>query len=62
VAGPARENDVVHQKKRPIPAWLLGLLLAAVIFALALFLLDILGYGDDPVIEEGASALVTALH
>lgn len=52
----------MHQKKRPIPAWLLGLLLAAVIFALALFLLDILGYGDDPVIEEGASALVTALH
>lgn len=62
MAGPVRENDVVQQQKRPVPAWLLGFFLAAVIFALALLLLDFFGYGDDPVIEEGASAVVTALH
>lgn len=62
MAGSARENDVVHKHRRRVPAWLLGLLLAAVIFALALVLLEVFGYGDDPVIEEGASAVVTALH
>jgi len=53
---------MVQQRKRPIPPWLLGLLFAAVIFALALLLLDVFGYGDDPVIGEGASAMMTALH
>jgi hypothetical protein len=34
-----------------------GLLVAVVVFAVTLFLLDFFGYGDDPVIDQGASAL-----
>jgi hypothetical protein len=31
-----------------VPAWLLGLILGAVVFAIVLFVLEVLGYGDDP--------------
>lgn len=37
--------------RRQLPPWLLGLLVAALVFAIVLVLLDVLGYGDDPVIE-----------
>ena len=37
--------------RRQLPPWLLGLLVAALVFAIVLVLLDALGYGDDPVIE-----------
>lgn len=53
---------MMQQRKRRLPSWLLGLLFAVVIFVLALLLLDVFGYGDDPVIGEGASAMMTALH
>lgn len=43
---------------KSLPPWLLGLLLAVVIFAATLFLLDYLGYGDDPVIDSSAVALL----
>lgn len=43
--------------RRQLPPWLLGLLIAAVVFVIALVVLDALGYGDDPVIE-GALALI----
>lgn len=35
---------------RRIPAWLLGLLVAIIVFAAVLFLAIALGYGDDPAI------------
>ena len=35
-----------------MPAWLVGLILAAVIFALVFVILATLGYGDDPVVES----------
>lgn len=35
---------------RRVPPWLMGLILAAVIFAAALIVFTALGYGDDPVI------------
>ncbi len=38
------------------PAWLVGLILAVVIFAAVALLLNLLGYGDDPVVE-GLSGL-----
>lgn len=36
---------------RPVPAWLMGLLIAAVVFALVLVVFNVLGFGDDPVVE-----------
>lgn len=50
---------MVEPRKRRVPSWLLGLILATVIFAITLVLLDFFGYGDDPVIE---GALVTIHH
>jgi len=39
--------------ERPkMPAWLVGLILAAVIFAVVFIVLATLGYGDDPVVES----------
>ena len=45
---------------KPLPPWLVGLLLAVAIFVAVLFLLDFFGYGDDPVIGEGAAPAVAA--
>ncbi|HEX9848878.1 MAG TPA: hypothetical protein VGB33_10725 [Acidimicrobiia bacterium] len=36
--------------KRPA-AWLVGLILAAVVFGVILLIFSALGYGDDPVVE-----------
>ena len=48
-----------HKKRgRRLPPWLIGLMIAAVIFVLTLLILDYLGYGDDPVIDQRASAEV----
>jgi hypothetical protein len=44
---------VMSEQKRRLPAWLLGLILAIVVFAVALILLNILGYGDDPSLGAG---------
>lgn len=35
-----------------MPAWLLGLVIAALVFAGALLLFNLLGYGDDPVVDS----------
>jgi hypothetical protein len=48
---------MVDRRRRQLPPWLVGLLVAALVFAIVLFLLDALGYGDDPVIE-GALAVI----
>lgn len=40
-----------------VPAWLVGLILAAILFALVLVVASALGYGDDPVIDGMAAAL-----
>lgn len=45
------------KEAKRIPAWLLGLILAAVVFALALLIFNALGFGDDPVVE-GLAALI----
>jgi len=34
-----------------MPAWVLGLVLAAAVFAIALLVFSALGFGDDPVVE-----------
>lgn len=40
-----------------VPPWLVGLIVAAIVFALVLFLASVLGYGDDPVVEGMATTL-----
>jgi hypothetical protein len=42
---------VVHQPR--LPAWLVGLIIAAVIFTVVLVGSRLLGFGDDPVVDEG---------
>ena len=38
--------------KRRIPAWLLGLAIAAVVFVAVFILFSALGFGDDPVVDS----------
>lgn len=38
-----------HSKR--VPAWVVGLIIAAVVFALVLIVFNVLGFGDDPVVE-----------
>ena len=38
-----------HRKKPP--AWQLGLILAVVVFVVVIVVFNLLGYGDDPVVE-----------
>ncbi|HSJ83603.1 MAG TPA: hypothetical protein VLA91_07265 [Acidimicrobiia bacterium] len=40
----------MSDERRQWPPWLVGLIAAIVIFALALVLISVLGFGDDPVI------------
>lgn len=44
--------------KRPLPPWLLGLILAVVVSVIVLLVLDVMGYGDDPAV--GALSIETA--
>lgn len=37
-----------HEHK--LPPWLLGLMIAVVVFIVALLAMNILGFGDDPVV------------
>ncbi|HEY4606189.1 MAG TPA: hypothetical protein VIH55_00960 [Acidimicrobiia bacterium] len=40
----------MSEERRPIPPWLLGLILAVIVFAIALMVVSALGYGDDPAV------------
>jgi hypothetical protein len=40
----------VGKHKRKMPPWLVGLLIAIVVFVVALIAIDLLGFGDDPVV------------
>ena len=35
-----------------MPAWLIGLIIAALLFIIGFFVFTALGFGDDPVIEQ----------
>lgn len=43
-----------EHKKAPLPAWFVGLLIAAAIFAFGLLVMSTLGFGDDPVLDPNA--------
>ena len=45
-----------EESKRRLPPWLLGLILATVVFLVALLIANALGFGDDPVVG-GLSAM-----
>ena len=47
------DPDVADQK-RQMPAWLPGMIIAAVLFALGVVIFQALGFGDNPVLESGA--------
>jgi len=49
------DPDVTDQK-RQMPAWLLGMIIAAVLFAIGVVIFQALGFGDNPVLESGAFA------
>lgn len=51
-------DDVTPTKKK-MPAWLIGLIIAIVIFAVVLVFANILGFGDDPAIGATAPILFT---
>lgn len=40
----------MSEEKRRLPPWLIGLVLAVVLFVVFLVVVRLLGYGDDPVL------------
>lgn len=38
----------MSDERRQLPPWLMGLILALVLFVVVLVVLNLLGYGDDP--------------
>ncbi|MDX1468341.1 MAG: hypothetical protein R3258_03280 [Acidimicrobiia bacterium] len=49
-------------EKKQMAPWLIGLLIAAAIFAVGLLIFSALGYGDDPVIDPNSTgAILTTL-
>jgi hypothetical protein len=38
--------------KRQLPAWLLGLIIATVLFVIGVVIFQALGFGDNPVLES----------
>lgn len=47
---------MARHRRKPSP-WLLGLIIAVVVFAAVLVVFSLLGYGDDPVVESAGSLL-----
>lgn len=48
-------KDGKHETgRRKMSPWLLGLLIAAVLFTIALIVFQALGFGDDPVVDPNA--------
>lgn len=45
-------TDESPHKKRRLPPWLVGLILGAILTATALFVLERMGYGDEPAIGD----------
>lgn len=43
-------NELMNNEKRRLPAWLVGLIAAVIIFAAVVILMSTLGFGDDPVV------------
>lgn len=54
------ENELMTEEtraKKRIPAWALGLIIAAVLFGIGIIVFQALGFGDNPVIGETAATI-----
>lgn len=40
----------MEREKRRLPPWLVGLILAVILFVVVLVMANLLGFGDDPVV------------
>jgi hypothetical protein len=47
----------MSEYKKQLPPWLVGLILAVIVFAVVLVVLNALGYGDDPAVGLTPSGL-----
>lgn len=45
-------DERTDQRSRQMPPWLLGLIIAVVIFLIGFLVFQALGFGDDPVIDS----------
>ena len=54
-SGGSGHNAPMAEDKRRLPAWLLGLIIAAVLFGLVILVFQALGFGDNPVLEDAAA-------
>lgn len=48
----------MSEQRKPLPAWLLGLIIAVVVFGIGLILFQVLGFGDDPSFETAVTFLL----
>lgn len=54
------DNEIVNeevQSKRQIPAWVLGLIIAAILFGVGVIVFQALGFGDNPVLGDATATL-----
>lgn len=47
--------------RKPLPPWLIGLVFAAAIAVIVLWVFTLLGFGDDPAFESGVTGLSVLL-
>lgn len=53
--------EPVPEQKKPLPPWLIGLVFAAAIAVIALWVFTLLGFGDNPVLESAVTGPVSLL-
>ena len=51
----------VPEQRKPLPPWLVGLVLAAFIAVIALWVFTLLGFGDNPVLESAVTGPASLL-
>lgn len=51
----ATEHEQDKAPARPLPAWALGLIIASVLFGIGIIVLQILGFGDNPVLGDAVA-------
>jgi thiol-disulfide isomerase/thioredoxin len=54
------DQEPKPKTRKPLPAWLLGLLIAVVVSAIGLAIFTALGFGDDPTFGDSESAAEAA--
>lgn len=52
------EETGTSTERRRLPAWLLGFLIAAAVFVIALVVFRALGFGDNPVLDGSLGLLL----